>query len=389
MTHSPTTPPALSWDIFCRVVDNFGDVGVCWRLAQQIASERGEIVRLWVDDLATLAAFLPDLNTGLDAPPQTRSGVVLRHLAAEQAFESPHAVVIEAFGCGLPPAWLEGMASLPRPPLWVNLEYLSAEDWVAGCHGLPSFHPRLPLTLHFFFPGFSDDTGGLLREQQLVAQQTALQRDQPRCQQFLSRFGYQAEEGMPISLFCYDNSALAPLLRHWQSATPRTLLVADGLPRRQIAHYLQEAFSIGSRAKVGALTLIALPFLSQADYDSLLAACQINFVRGEDSLVRAQWAGRPNVWHIYPTADGAHFIKLDAFLARQTAKGTTAGAQALHDFSLAWNQGDGEQIGAHWQALEQALPALDTHAQQWRAQLAAQPDLLSKLVAFLAAKQRP
>jgi hypothetical protein len=23
----------LHWDIFCRVIDNFGDIGVCWRLA--------------------------------------------------------------------------------------------------------------------------------------------------------------------------------------------------------------------------------------------------------------------------------------------------------------------------------------------------------------------
>ena len=47
-----------SWDIFCKVIDNYGDMGVCWRLAADLAS-RAHRVRLWVDDLAALSWMAP------------------------------------------------------------------------------------------------------------------------------------------------------------------------------------------------------------------------------------------------------------------------------------------------------------------------------------------
>ena len=43
----------MQWDVFVRVIDNYGDVGVCWRLACGLAA-RGEQVRLWLDDLTAL-----------------------------------------------------------------------------------------------------------------------------------------------------------------------------------------------------------------------------------------------------------------------------------------------------------------------------------------------
>ncbi|MBY0444112.1 MAG: elongation factor P maturation arginine rhamnosyltransferase EarP, partial [Burkholderiales bacterium] len=39
----------VRWDIFCRVIDNYGDIGVCWRLARQLSFEHGFAVRLMVD----------------------------------------------------------------------------------------------------------------------------------------------------------------------------------------------------------------------------------------------------------------------------------------------------------------------------------------------------
>ena len=45
-------PVRRTWDIFCSVVDNFGDIGVCWRLARRLSAGLGQQVRLWVDDLA-------------------------------------------------------------------------------------------------------------------------------------------------------------------------------------------------------------------------------------------------------------------------------------------------------------------------------------------------
>ena len=48
----------MLWDIFCKVIDNHGDIGVCWRLATQLAA-RGHEVRLWVDDAAALDWMAP------------------------------------------------------------------------------------------------------------------------------------------------------------------------------------------------------------------------------------------------------------------------------------------------------------------------------------------
>jgi uncharacterized repeat protein (TIGR03837 family) len=155
---------AHRWDIFCAVVDNYGDAGVCWRLARQLVSEHGLTVRLFVDTLPALARIAPVIQPA--RAQQIAHGVRVCH------WEGPHGAlagidpadtVIEAFGCGLPQSYLAAMTARDRQPAWINLEYLSAETWIGDCHGLPSRHPALPLTRHFFFPGFAPLSGGLLR----------------------------------------------------------------------------------------------------------------------------------------------------------------------------------------------------------------------------------
>ncbi len=55
----------MHWDLFCRVIDNFGDIGVCWRLAADLGA-RGESVRLWVDDASALAWMAPQGSAGVE-----------------------------------------------------------------------------------------------------------------------------------------------------------------------------------------------------------------------------------------------------------------------------------------------------------------------------------
>lgn len=81
---------------------------------------------------------------------------------------APADAVIEAFACEIPADYVRNMAQAEVKPHWVNLEYLSAELWVEGSHLLPS--PQSGgLTKRFFFPGFTEKTGGLLRERDLLA----------------------------------------------------------------------------------------------------------------------------------------------------------------------------------------------------------------------------
>ena len=55
--------PAI--DLFCRVVDNYGDIGVCWRLARQLDTEHDCKVRLIVDDLAAFRFIAPGIDPTL------------------------------------------------------------------------------------------------------------------------------------------------------------------------------------------------------------------------------------------------------------------------------------------------------------------------------------
>lgn len=350
----------VSCDLFCRVVDNFGDAGVCWRLARQLAAEHGWEMRLWIDDLAPLARLRP----GLD-PASTRQqidGVDVRAWTLPFPPVPPARVVIEAFACELPPAHVEAMAQ--RHTVWVNLEYLSAEDWVTGCHGLASPHPTLPLIKHFFFPGFVAGSGGLIRERH-----ADFTRNPPHQHEFT------------VSLFCYAPPALPRLLDAWAAgAQPVRCLVADGLPQRQVAAWLGSPLAPGVELQRGALTLCALPFLAQPDYDRLLGSCDLNFVRGEDSFVRAQWAERPFVWQIYRQDDNAHLDKLDAFLARYCANLDTTASGAVVDFWHDWNTGD--NAAATWPALRAALPTLAMHAAPWAKQIASPGNLAENLALF-------
>ncbi|WP_374349476.1 elongation factor P maturation arginine rhamnosyltransferase EarP [Chitinimonas sp.] len=376
--------PALSWDIFCTVIDNYGDIGVCWRLARQIAHERGEPVRLWVDDLTAFSQLEPRLR-GHDLPVRL-DGVDIAHWQAAHAAPPAKRVVIEAFACDPPAAFIAAMAQQPLPPVWINLEYLSAEDWVEGCHGLAGRPSGTSLSRHFFFPGFTARTGGLLREAALL--QESARFAGPARDAWLAQLGLAApcDHGPLVSLFCYDNPALPVLLDNWQHGAPLTVLVADGKPRRQLEHWLGQQLIPGKVVMSRQLRILTLPFLSQPDYDRLLGSCDLNLVRGEDSFVRAQWAGKPLVWHIYPQADNAHLDKLAAFAGRYQAELDEASGNALMQFQQVWNGAAPGAIGPAWQALMTNLPALQQHALRWRSQLAALPDLLSQLAQFAVQK---
>ena len=380
--------PRPKWEIFCQVVDNFGDIGVCWRLARDLARRQQGAVRLWVDDWAVLARICP-AAAGMDPAVGAKvDDVELRQWTAAFVAFAPGEIVIEAFACELPPAQLEAMAAQPVPPVWINLEYLSAEDWVAGCHGLASPHPRLPLVKHFFFPGFDADTGGLLREADLLALRDRFVM-QPQ-----GRAAWRAARGLPgadddalvVSLFAYEQPAVRALLHAWeQSPRPVHVLVPVSRILPDVAAALDCPMAeVGTRIERGALCVQVLPFTDQDGYDELLWACDLNFVRGEDSFVRAQWAARPFVWQIYPQTDAAHHDKLEAFLTRYLVGLPPAAAAAQARFWRAWNDcaDDGTTPAAAWPAFADALPMLAAHAGAWCEAQAALPDLAHRLTKF-------
>lgn len=345
----PTRP--LRWDLFCRVIDNLGDIGVCWRLAVNLARQ-GHSVRLWIDQPGPLAWMAPAGHPGVSVQVWTEP-----FDAAPLAALPPGDVWIEAFGCELPEAFV---AARRHDPVWLNLEYLSAESWVERNHRLPSPVLRGPgqgLTKWFFYPGFTAGTGGLLREPEAVTPDRAADAA------WLGSLGLPLRpQAMPVLLFCYEPASLATVMAQaadvdWLVTPGRAETAASTLP-----------LAPGARR-------IPLPPVTQVDFDRLLRCGHLNFVRGEDSLVRALWAGQAFVWHIYPQHDDAHHAKLDAFLDWLQAP------PSLRAFHRHWNGiGPAEVVWpdaatlAEWRAVAQAA----------RARLLPQADLLQQLQAFVA-----
>lgn len=374
-----------SWDIFCTVVDNYGDIGVSWRLARQLADEHDLDVRLWVDDLIRFRCLCPEIDPGLSE--QQVEGVTVRRWETPFPDTTPASVVIEAFGCELPRAYLTQMAAMQPQPVWINLEYLSAEEWVEEYHGLPSPHPRLPITQYFYFPGFTRNSGGLLRESSLLQWRTQFQQDSATRSGFLTSLDILPEpDALLVSLFAYENPGAVELLRAWaEGESPVLCLLPDSQLLPQIAAYFGESsLVVGDQRQRGNLRVHVLPFLPQARYDALLWACDLNFVRGEDSLVRALWAARPLIWQLYPQPENAHRKKLDAFLARYRPGLSPEATVAMQDFWHAWNAGTG--VAQFWPNYWRHRAEMDAHARCRTDRLASSDGLAAKLVQFCKSK---
>jgi uncharacterized repeat protein (TIGR03837 family) len=372
-----------TWDIFCRVVDNFGDAGVCWRLAGILRREHDVPVRLWIDDLQTLRTLYPALDP--EAPVQSCAGITVCRWPQADAPKTDPAVVIEAFGCGLPAEWVTRMAQSTRPPLWIILEYLSAEDWVDSHHGLSSPHPQLSLPRYFFFPGFTPCTGGLPREADLISRRDRF--DSAAREAFWSKLGFAVPQATTASLFAYADAPVAALLSA-MAADERPLVLA--VPEGQLLATVRSCLGAEAAAgqgpwQRGALEVRALPFLPQLQYDELLWACDLNFVRGEDSFVRAQWAAKPLVWQPYRQDDCAHQHKMSAFLARYCTGLEAPATTALRAFWRDWNAGAAD-LEPTWTALRTEAADLAGHARLWAAKLADGGELAAQLVEFARRK---
>jgi len=375
-------PAIRRWDVVCRVVDNYGDAGVAFRLARQLADEHGRTVTLWIDDPAPLARMVPGFDPAGDT---VLDGVRIRRGPEPAAAWSPPDVLVEAFDTGLPAAWIDAMAGASRPPVWIVLEYLTAEAWAESAHRRASPEPRTGLARWYWYPGFTAATGGLLREAGLFARRDAFRRDPAARKATLASVGAKAPPDARVALlFCYPTPGLPPLLDAWADGDdPVVALVPQGVAVDAIDRWTGGRVPHpGAPFVRGALALASIPFVPQADFDALLWSCDLAIVRGEDSLVRAQWATIPFAWHAYPQADGAHHAKVAAFLDRHLAGAPPGPAADVRRFTEALNRGDGPGLAAAWPPFDRARQALAAHRRAWAESLASRPDLATGLVEF-------
>jgi uncharacterized repeat protein (TIGR03837 family) len=370
----------MHWDLFCKVIDNLGDIGVCWRLARHLAAAGGADVRLWVDDLVAFRRLAPGIDPTRNSQPLGDLEVLHWTQPFPQADVAD--VVVETFGCELPASYVEAMKSRPRPPVWINLEYLSAESWVERYHALPS--PQPPLTKYFFFPGFAAGTGGVLMERDLRRRREEFQADGRGQARFLEALRVPAREPgeLIVSMFCYPQAPMPALFDAWE---------ADGRPLRVIAFadtpaaQALVAAGLSSGRRRGRLSGQVVPFLPQDDYDRMLWASDWNFVRGEDSFVRAQWAARPFVWQAYPQEADAHRIKVQSFLARYLGAAVMGSSAGLVDLWAAWNGLlPPARLAPAWTVCRATADGLAAIAGQWPGRLEALGDLAGNLARFCA-----
>ena len=354
---------AKRWDIFCRIVDNFGDIGICWRLSQQLAHEHNLQVRLFIDDLVIASHIIPTLNCELKS--QVINHVEIFTWQSANTVQ-PADVALETFSCELPADYL---AAMQGNTVWVNLEYLSAESWV------PEFHARSSNNTkparHFFFPGFTETTGGLVREaDNFENNQLAISKN-------------LKADTLKVSLFCYPHAPIADLLNAMAKSNQR---VDCYVPTSSILPNIADFFNLNvietdSKHTKKNLTVHVVPFLSQTDYDQLLASCDINFVRGEDSWIRAIWAGKPFIWQPYLQTENTHVTKLNAFLDLFYADCDAHAKAAIYKIHSAWVTGN--ITSDIWQNYLNTLNVIKPYTLNKASQLATQTDLASKLVIFL------
>lgn len=374
----PVQPRLPRWHLVCRVIDNFGDVGVMWRLARQLHDEHGVQVDFFIDQPECLRLMAPGIRVigehdaavpaagafppgmpGRQRSMPSRTPVAEEGIRVHRLDEAAMAgmdvdVIVAGFQARLPEAARRGLLThavpTPAAPLLIQLDYLSAEGWIDDTHGLPSLHPD-GLREWFFNPGFGRHNGGLLIERDLLARRDAFLASPARRDEWLHRHGVQARSGeYLISVLAYPTAPLRRLLEGWLRTArhggdaetschaarecrplPRQggkALAAEAPMRPKLhllipgattqPHLMAEARAVAAQSN-GRLRVSALPFLPQPAFDALLWCCDINLVRGEDSWIRALWAGKPWLWHAYPQAEETHLEKLDAFVARVRA----------------------------------------------------------------------
>lgn len=378
--------PAKTVWLFCRVIDNFGDIGVAWRLARLWAAHGAQVV-LWHDDEKSANQLIQ--NEQIDNVRLMRwDDDIDRAIGREAARQMPSCVV-EMFACDLPDAALAVVRE--RRLLWLNWEYLSAEAWAQNWHGTLSLQSD-GTRKYFWLMGFSQESGGLLheadyRERAILMQQDAAQNALLRRLRLPEAWLTDAWAAERWFCFAYDSAIWARWLRLWAEADVRRECWLAG---HQIADALRRAGAIPEMAlreigdvwQCGNVRLVRIAFVAQCELDAVLQVADGAIVRGEDSFVRAQLAGKPMIWHIYPQDEMAHAVKLHAFWQQVYPRDAawSAAHALLSDALNGVMAADDADMAAAWRSLSDNWAAWQAQAQSRAADLLAQDNSVVRVL---------
>lgn len=361
-THRAWVPKPMTHhtcDVFCCVIDNFGDAGIAWRLVQCLRAENGWKMRLIIDDVSVLSALVPELDAACSE--QQFCDVQIVAWPETGALE-PADIVIELFSCRLPEAYEAAIDAARRStahrPVVLAVDYLTAEHYAETSNGLQSPHPRYGYPKTFLFPGFSDLTCGFLREADLWER---LQHDQLPEQRraLLAQFGANPEAPLTLFFFTYPQmplEAFASALA--QDRRPIQILAAPGQASAQLRAFLARI------PRAEHVKIVDMPMVPQSRFDAVLSACDACLVRGEDSTLRAQLAARALIWTLYPQSEDTHLVKLRAFAQLYTQHMTQEDGQVWMQLNLWLNNGQADPLA--WSRWRDRLPQMQQAAQSWQ-----------------------
>jgi uncharacterized repeat protein (TIGR03837 family) len=369
----------MTIDILCKVVDNFGDAGVVYRLARALSEADPSLsLRLVVDNLAAFHALEPAVDPEA-AFQEVRGWSIARWDAPADRFaREPPRLVLECFACGRPD-WFEALLfdeKRAERRLIVDLEYLSAEAWVEDFHLLPSLTRSPAVAKVLFMPGFTAKTGGLILDRDFMESRALFgspsrQSERARLLRGIAAAsgvaaGYASPASAPAapegaegrfwaSVFGYerDYARIVADLASYDRKRPLLALVAAG----KSSPCFFEAWERLGRP----FPALALPFLPQPLWDRVLLASDFSIVRGEDSLSRAALSDRPFLWQAYPQADKQQLVKVRALLERLRPRFPPEGFARLEALSLAFN--DRLEDAADRRGAEELLPILEAYGE--------------------------
>lgn len=298
--------------ILCKVVDNYGDIGVAYRLAKALSSINPSMrITLVCSNLKSFSL----MASGIDPSKKTQSyiykgtewTIIDWNESEDFKYKAlPFPVILECFQCGRPD-WLEQMLFAPNPGQIfhiLNVEYLTAEPYADDFHLLKSYTRSANVKKVFFMPGFTTKTGGLI-----------LNRPEKPSSRISAICSEKADFNILFFAYKRDCAPIIKAIARFQKEKRRAngsfetcVFIAAG----QSAEPFMDAYKKAGRP----FKIAELPFLQQEEWDFLLTQMDFNFVRGEDSLSRAALSGIPHIWNAYIQDDDYQLVKVDALLER-------------------------------------------------------------------------
>ncbi len=282
-----------SIDIFCQVIDNYGDVGVAYRLAR-------EFKRVYPNKKLR---FVINQTEELNLIRKSEDIEIILYKDISK-IENSADLIIESFGCEIPKEYMD--KALKNSKLIINLEYFSAEKWVDDFHLQESFLGG-NLKKYFFIPGLSEKSGGILLDNEFLERKKKVEANK---EYYLEKFEIKEKYDLIGSVFSYEKN-FDSLIEELKKLNKKViLLILSEKTQKNFIKYFDNGNNYDK------IKFVKLPFFTYDKYEELLALCDFNLVRGEDSFVRALLLGKPFLWHIYPQDENTHIKKLESFLEK-------------------------------------------------------------------------